>query len=342
MESKEITDRSAWEAFVSSQDEAQFLQSWGWGEFQRAVGRKVVRMGTLHQGVVVAACQAIHMRHPLGRTSLYVPRGPIIDPHLSLNDYRVAAKTVLSTLRESARRLKTDFLRIESPLQHASPSSNVFGVIRGWKQVKPNQPDATLLLDLTKDESTLLTELHQKTRYNLNLAKRKGVTVRIANDELSVTAFLDLSHETASRDGITLHPDSYYRTMLAVLKKEGMAELFLTEWSGKILVANIVVRYGDTATYLHGASSGEDRNVMAPFLAQWEQIRWAKQRGARWYDFWGIAPPGADEHHPWAGITRLKRGFGGIERQYMAGCELPMRRFGYAVVAVGRKLRSSR
>ncbi len=342
MEHRDIADRSAWEAFVSSQDEAQFLQSWAWGAFQQAVGRRVIRIGIVQNGVLAAACQVISMRHPLGRSSLYVPRGPIVSPRLSLQDYRAAAEAISLELLERAKRLKADYVRIESPLQHASPSAGVFGVIRGWKQVKPNQPAATLLLDLSKDESVLLAEQHQKTRYNLNLARRKGVRVRIAHDEPSIAAFLALSHETAKRDGISLHPDAYYRTMIAVLQKEGMAKLFLAESNGKILVANIVLHYGDTVTYLHGASSDEDRNVMAPFLAQWEQMRWAKQQSARWYDFWGIAPSAANEHHPWAGITRFKKGFGGLDRQYMGGRELPVRRIGYALVAVGRKLRPPR
>lgn len=339
MQTNEITNQSAWEGFVASQHEAQFLQSWAWGEFQESIGRSVVRLGIERNGKLVAAGQAIRMRHPLGRTSLYIPRGPIVDPHLPLNEYRSVLAELISSFREKAKQLGADFLRVESPLQRTSPSSGMFGIIQGWKQFTSHQPSASLLLNLAPDEGQLLASFHQKTRYNLNLAKRKGVTIRRVTDEKSISTFLALSHETAARDHITIHPDDYFSTMLGILGKEEMAQLFLAEYEGTVLAANIVIRYGDTVTYLHGASSNDSRNVMAPYLLQWEQMRWAKASGAHWYDFWGIAPSDADATHAWAGITRFKKGFGGEERMYMDALELPLRSFWYCVVQIGRKMR---
>ena len=54
---------------------------------------------------------------------------------------------------------------------------------------------------------------------------------------------------------------------------------------------------------------------MAPYVLQWFEITRAKNDGFKYYDFWGIAP-NDDPKHPWAGVTRFKKGFGGIIVEY--------------------------
>ncbi len=336
MKTNSVTDQRLWESLVAAHDEPQFLQSWAWGLFQEQTGKKVIRLGIKDGGQLRAACQAFVMRHPLGRSSLYVPRGPVIDQHLALPEYTEAFQAMLDGLAEQAKQSNVDFLRLESPFDRRAPTSGLVNNLRKWRICSPHQPAATLLLDLRSMEADLLMGQHQKTRYNLNLARKKGVQV-VRSDDMDI--FLALSHATAARDRITLHPDGYYQTMLSVLKEHGMAELFTAQFEGKTIAANIVLRYGDTATYLHGASSNEHRNVMAPYLLQWEQIVWAKRSGARWYDFWGVAPSDAGEGHSWAGISRFKRGFGGEERQYVPALELPINPFWYRIVRLGRSLR---
>ena len=110
----------------------------------------------------------------------------------------------------------------------------------------------------------------------------------------------------AARQGIVAHPEEYYRKMIETLPEE-MLKIYVAEFEGKIIAANLVLFFENTATYLHGASSNDNRNVMAPFLLQWQAILEAKERGCTRYDFGGIKTVNSD--NSWEGITNFKLGF---------------------------------
>jgi len=114
--------------------------------------------------------------------------------------------------------------------------------------------------------------------------------------------------------------------------------MFIAELGGKIIAANMVVFFGDTVTYVHGASSNQYRNIMAPHVLQWRQIQAAKKEGYKYYDFWGVAPEGQEKHH-WAGITRFKKSFGGKGVSYLGAYDLILDKFWYTLYKVSHKLR---
>ena len=94
-----------------------------------------------------------------------------------------------------------------------------------------------------------------------------------------------------------------------------MISIYLAKYKDKVLAANLIISYGKYTTYLHGATSDNYRNVMAPYLLQWQAILDAKNNGYKHYDFGGVAPEG-DENHSWSGITKFKLGFGGKRFTY--------------------------
>lgn len=193
-------------------------------------------------------------------------------------------------------------------------------------------PASTIVLDLSKSEEHLLAAMHQKTRYNIKLAAKHEVTVREGKGEQDLEAFIRLTQETASRDRFQSHSASYLRATYQFLSERNMARLRLAEYQGTILAANLEIVYGDTATYLHGASSSQDRQVMAPFLLQWEAIRAAKAEGRNYYDFWGANPESKASFYyksGWEGITRFKEGFGGKRSDFIGTWDLPVHRFLY-------------
>jgi lipid II:glycine glycyltransferase (peptidoglycan interpeptide bridge formation enzyme) len=167
------------------------------------------------------------------------------------------------------------------------------------------QVSKTIILDLSKTEDKLLKEMHQKTRYNIRLAEKKGVKIREAA-EGEFEKFWELMSQTVNRDGFRLHEKDYYEKMIEV---DGV-KLFLGEAENKILCSGIFSFFGDTAVYLHGASSNENRELMAPHILQWELARRAKALGFKYYDFFGV------DEKKWPGVTRFKRGFGGKEVNY--------------------------
>ncbi len=191
--------------------------------------------------------------------------------------------------------------------------------------------------------------MHEKWRYNIRLAERKGVKVFMAgsHDPSALEIFWQLMSETTERDGFRAHDKEYYRLMLETLsgdpatdgKKRPVARLLFAEHDGKVLAANLMLYFGTTAIYLHGASSRSRREVMAPQALHWQAIQDAKFWGYTDYDFWGVALEGAEDH-AWAGITRFKRGFGGRYVSYPGTYDLPLDRFWYTVYAFARRFRS--
>lgn len=280
-----------------------FLQSWAWGDFQRAIGRKIWRLGAWDGPTLVGAALVVEHQLLLGKTYLYCPRGPVAT---SLAVWQ----ELLGALRKLGASSGAMYVKADPGLYHWSLSADLFP--REYSIGTTLQPQQTLVLDVGQDPASLIERTHQKTRYNIRLAEKKGVAVRWSTKREDLGKFLQLMHHTAARQAIRLHSDQYYQTMFDVLSTLGLVELAVGEFAGQAAAVNLVVWHGQTATYLHGGSSDKHKEVMAPHLVQWRTIERAHQRGVKDYDLWGVAPADLPDHK-WAGISRFKRGFGGRE-----------------------------
>lgn len=278
-----------------------FLQSWAWGEFQRAWGRRIWRLGAFDGERLVGAALIVEHRLTFGKTYLYCPRGPLA----------MTAQVfcqLLEAVRDLGRRAGAMYVKVDpghvpfAGLSAAVPADFTAGTTL--------QPQRTLLIDVSRPAPDLLAAMHPKTRYNIRLAEKKGVAIRWSTTDEDFETFLALIRQTYARQGIRLHPDGYYAQLFKTLRAAGMVELAMGEWNGRPFAANMVIWHGQTATYLHGGSSTEHKEVMMPHLTQWRTIERAKERGVSTYDLWGIAPDGQPQHK-WAGVTRFKKGFGG-------------------------------
>lgn len=283
-------DQSAWNKLVSKYAPpfGAFLQSWEWGEFQRSLGFEVVRLHEEIKGKLVLA-QAIKYPLPFKSSYWHIPKGPLGEATPKL-----AIDLLCKKLPGGA------FLKIE-PVTRP----------RHGAKAKDRQPAVTTIIDLTQTEAKIADSMKQKTRYNIRLAEKKGVTASI----VELDRFEDLvrlMQQTAERDKFSLHELDRYQKMLEILRgPECRAFLAMAFYEGRPLAANIMIDAFGMRTYLHGASSNLYRNVMAPYALHDFLIRDAKAQGLKAYDFWGIAPPEAGDDHPWAGISRFKNGFGG-------------------------------
>ncbi len=286
---------------IATQPLQPFLQSWAWGEFQRSLGRRIWRLGAYEGEQLVGAALVIEHTLMLGKTYLYCPRGPV-----------AMTREVLLALLEKIRKLGNDqqamYIKIDPGLypflfdRRDFPGEFSIGTTL--------QPAITQVLDLPADANVVLGAMHQKTRYNIRLAEKRGVQVRWSTGDQDLEIFFALIQQTYTRQDIRLHPAGYYQKMWRALRAADLVEIAVAELDGRPLVANLIVWHGQTATYLHGGSSDHDKNTMAPYVLQWRTIERAIGRGMRAYDFWGIAPEGALTHK-WAGVTRFKKGFGG-------------------------------
>jgi len=299
--------KESWDAKVIEHG-GSILQSWNWGKFNESLGQKVHRFSGDN-----FICQAIETEMPLNKKYLYCPRGPLGDTAAALVD-----------LKKFEQDRELVFARIEP--QHA---------VNLPRAVKDIQPTNNWLLSLEKTEEELLISMRPKTRYNINLAQRKGVTVRVGEEKDLLTVW-QLFLETARRNQIRLHPQNYYFQMWQALAPDQM-KILIAEYQGQTLAAMILTLFADQATYLHGGSSVAMKEAMAPYVLHWEAIRLAKNLNMKTYDFGGIAP-GSDDKHLWSGISRFKKGFGGFEVIYAGAFDLIYSPIWYNIYKQGRKL----
>lgn len=340
-------DRAAWDAFVRASPVGSFLQSWRWGDFQRAAGFRILRLMIRREAAtndIEAVCLLVYRSLLLGRSYLVAPWGPVFRstllPPAGAPDE--GARAFGAFTRELRARMAGScvFAHLEPKLPAAPRRDRVLAGYGYRPHARSIQPAHTLVVHLTQSEDELLRAMHPKTRYNIRVASRSGVTVAEQTDTNGLDAFLALAQEVERKGRFRYHPAAYYGAMLETLKPQQMLRILVARHNGNVLAASLLVSFGDTVTYAHGASSQQKKHVMAPYLLHWEGMLRARAAGARRYDFFGIAPPGASVAHPWFGITRFKQGFGGVEEHYIGAADLVGDPALYRAYEVGRGLRA--
>lgn len=295
---------------------ASFLQSPEWQDIQERMGRPTRRI----RGILL-------IRHdiPFGFHYWYAPR-PAPDPGL---EFFSAAAGV-------ARREKALFIKIDPTLPLPRLDSGL-RLVPAFSL----QPRATIRINCRQQDALLLAAMHSKTRYNIRLAERRGVSVRRFSAPIAPADFQTfhrLLALTAAREGFLLHPREHYRILLDAASNDFSNEIFVAEYAGQPVASALVNWYAPekTATYLHGGSTRERQDLMAPHLLHWRIMQHVRERGCVTYDLGGI-----DERR-WPGLTRFKSGFGGERVFFPPSADLVARPRLYPLYLLQRKLRHGR
>ena len=307
-----MIEPEAWDAFVATHPAGTILQTSRWAHLKATFGWdwEIITPDAVPNSGALVLYRALPLK--VG-TIAYVPRGPLVDWS---NAQAVAA--MLDTLRAAARRRRAWALWLEPEMldtPEARAQLRACGLLAVTRTI---QPPRTIIVDIAPAEDVILAQMRSKTRYNIRLAERKGVTVREGTID-DAAAFYALMTETGSRDAFGIHSEAYYRRVFELFLPTGHAALLLAEVDGELVAALVVFALGAKAWYLYGASSNRHRERMPAYALQWTAIRWAKARGCTTYDLWGI--PDFDEETLEAqfaersdelwGVYRFKRGFGG-------------------------------
>lgn len=280
-----------------------FLQSKEWIAFQASVGREAVPFspeGFSGNGIVHTL--------PLVGKYLYIPRGPGVNTKYQIPNTEQHIQELIALAKQKSAR----WIRIEPATEEILETIQKDTAYKIVKAPHDMQPREIFVIDITKSEEELLSSMKPKTRYNIRLAEKRGVRAFATREEKHMQAFFDLVEMTARRKEISPHPKDYYAKFFDAFPPE-MCQLFVAEYNGEVLVANICILYQGRAVYLHGGSSDKHRDMMAPFLLQWEQIKYAKAHGCTEYDFGGVRTQATSYQlsasNSWGGITRFKLGF---------------------------------
>lgn len=292
-----------WEHFIDDHPKANLLQTSNWGKLKANFGwsPRFIRQGDIGAMVLFRSL-------PLGFSIGYIPRGPIGE-----GDWVDFWPVVDDLCRQEG----AVFLRVEPEIWQPVADGFINSQLPGFVGTDQTiQPPRTVLIKLQASEKEILMEMKSKTRYNIRLAGRKGVIVRPSED---VEAFHQMMLTTGERDEFGIHSLAYYQHAYEIFSPQEACVILIAEYEGQPLAGLMAFAHGEAAWYFYGASTNQERNRMPTYLLQWEAIRWAKNKGCKVYDLWGVPdqPESALEENfiersdgLW-GVYRFKRGFGG-------------------------------
>ena len=319
-----------YEAFVQSHPKGNFAQSYLWGKQKPAWIWKAIAVRGEDGAIKGAMAVMIRQMPIVKKTMMYACRGPVCD----LDD-----RETFAALLEGAKALAEEYGSYVIKIDPDVPSSNEdfarmlqsfgFRSKDGGKNFEAIQPKYVFRLCVDgKTEEEVQADFHQKWRYNIRVAQKKGVEVKICGKEM-VPAFADLMLTTGVRDGFVTRQPEYFAAMLDNLGEH--CRLYMAFHEGQPIAGTLAIHYGDKVWYLYGASSNEHRNLRPNYLLQWEMIRWAIETKCRIYDFRGVSGD-VSEDNPLYGLYRFKKGFGGDFTEFVGEMDLVLNKPVYAFV----------
>lgn len=292
------------------------LQSEEWAKFKSSWGTPAYRVGETQFTV-----------HGVGFS---LPWKIGFAPRVGLKDLN------LKQLQEKGRNLGCVFIKVEP--NSNGPLSKVSGV-----NLMPSESllgSATFLLDLTQQPDQILSNMRKTTRYNIRLAERKGVQVKVGSDKKMQEELISLQKESGRRGGFLVHPDSYYRLFFKIFSEQKMLHLVNAYYQKRCLASQVFVNYQGTLFYLYAGTADSHKEVMAAYAAMWKGIQLGQELGCKTLDFWSALSSEEEKtNHPWYGFHYFKQGFGGELVSFSGAYDLVINQLVYPLLILGNKLR---
>ena len=299
---KKLSDTESGDSFLQSLYWAALKSSFGWEPFYFLLDNQIF--------IVLVRKIFINL------SIAYIPSAPSEKYNNKLEEISLALKKYLP---KNCFFIRYDLAWIAGSIPDAM-----------FKKAEDIQPASTVVIDITKSKEEILSQMKSKTRYNIKLSEKKGVSVKKCGIEL-LDEWYNIYRETALRDKIALHSFNYYKRLFELAQKKEFKvdiRLYMAEADGKNIAGIVTCFYNKKATYLYGASANIDREKMPAYALQWKAICDAIDEGCVTYDMFGI-PPDDDPSHPMHGLYKFKTGFGG-EIIHRSGCyDFPLNKLKY-------------
>ena len=305
------------EAFVRCHPSGHFMQLPAWAEVKTYWKWRGV---SVHRdGQTVAAMGVLIRPLALGLTLFYIPRGPVCQ-----RDDPAVWEEIMEALRQMAGKYRAILLYADPDELDSNEEFRTVMEKLGFRETCDEgfgniQPQYVFRLDLAdRSREEVFGAFTPKTRYNIGLSRRKGVTVREYGGTDVIPDFIfqnfyGLMRTTGERDRFYVRGEEYFRGLMAALGED--ARIYVAYLHGRPVAGSIEVFCGRKAWYLYGASSNEHRNAMPNYLLQWTMIQRALDRDCTLYDFRGV-PGNPTEGDPLYGLYRFKKGFSGTYTKF--------------------------
>tara|TARA_Y100001970_G_scaffold268324_1_gene359441 strand:+ start:72 stop:1088 length:1017 start_codon:yes stop_codon:yes gene_type:complete len=308
----DLDNKKEWEELVKNNPAGGFHQSFDWAVFKQSTNWQSYKIGVYDKDKLVAGALVLKFAFSNGTNFLYLPEGPILELNNEKKAYWQwrALETAIHSIVSLDKDNKTTHIRIE-PRAEKVPE---FLLHRFSKAPINLQPRHTEEINLDQTQEELLKNMKQKCRYNIKLSQKNGVQVKeLPLSEIQI--FFKLYKDTLKRNKFDGQSLEFFKNYIQSCSD--FSKLFVAYKDQEVLASSITIFYGDRVTYLYGASSNQNKKLMAPYALHWHIIQHAKKLSFKTYDFWGIAKDSKDENHPWYGITRFKKQFGGTQQNFI-------------------------
>jgi len=284
------------------------MQSWQWGEFRKSIGTILFRYGIFEGGTLKRAFQiSFHKVPGLNKYVGYLPKGPFPSSDLA------------QALKQIAKDQNCIFIKTEPDAEITEKHS----IDKHFKKaIKPLFTKYNFVLDLSPTEEELLKSMHQKTRYNIKVALKKGVKVEVSDSKQALEKYLKLYFETTKRQGYFGHNENYHKKVYETFLKTSQVKFAIASYNNTPLTAWMLLIFKDKLYYPYGGSSHLHRDVMSSNLVAWEAIKFGKSLNLKHFDMWGALGPDADPKDSWFGFHKFKMGYGGRLVEYLGSFDL--------------------
>ncbi len=249
------------------------------------------------------------------KTNIYIKKIPWLGLSV-LKLQRPKKLPQINSLREIIKKHRV----IQSNIETLVDNDVSTMVKRGYKRNKtPFLPGTTILIDLSFSKKALLSLMRAKPRYNIGLAKKRGVLVKVVdgnelikNNKLFESLFY-MQRQNAKRLGIFLLPKKWFRNQIKSFGNKCFATMAYIK--DELVAATFYMTSDDGVFYSHNGSTKIGRHNYAPTACVWEGLLEGKRRKLEFFDFEGIYDP-RSKIQKWKGFTRFKEGFGGRKVMY--------------------------
>ena len=330
----DATNQKKWDKFVTSHDEANFLQSWAWGDFHESRGKTVIRRVAIDDDSKILGVYVGQVETARRGTYMAIAGGPILDW-----SNKKLVKAIFEDMKEQGKINHCVFVRVRPQITEGEKNRKLFANLGLKSAPMYLSVEFAGVLDLNKSEEEILAGAAQGLRRKIRKANKTGITVEVSTDPKDIKKFYEIQLETAARHKFVEFSEDFLQKQFEAFAKYDEVKLYAAKLDGEILAQNFMIFYGKEASYHYGVSTELGTKYSGAPLLHMQAMRDAREQGITRYNFWGIT--GLDEtKHRFYGVSQFKRSFGVDELKYLHAHDLVIEPTKYKINYLIEKIRA--
>lgn len=326
-------NRDEWDKFVTSHDEANFLQSWDFYEFHASRNKQIVRRLVLNDSEQIIGAYAGVVETAKRGTYLAIAGGPILD----WQNQKIV-KMVFNDIKEQGKKHHCVFVRVRPQLELSEYSLDLMQKLGLKKAPMYLSVEYAGILNLEKSEAEILANASQGFRRKLRKAEKENIAVETSQDVSVAKTFYQIEVEHAKRQQFVAFSEEFLTKQFAAFAKNNEVIMYTAKKDGEILAQNFMIFYGNEASYHYGVSTPLGTKYSAAPLLHMKAMEEARARGIKRYNLWGIVDVN-DINHRFYGVSEFKRSFGCEELKYTPAHDLILNQPKYLITKVVESIR---